>query len=212
MNTRTLAQKLKYLLSLMTLLIMAGCAKLPQESVTLNQEVSNGITEIHASNIRFVNQLFEIKKQQVDEYEQQAMDTFFAKIAAATRNPSAPPLDTKALNRIKDKIFAFRDRSNEAKADLDKAKVLVVEKLQNNYNLLLNANNSVTALLQSAVDVDKAKNEGYATINRLSNGKVDLMKIDAQLNAYLTEKLGPNAEKAGNLLAKIEKLLNKQEG
>ena len=68
-------------------ILLSSCTGLPRESITLNREVALGITSIHKSNLRFLNQYFELKNLEIDKYEKEAIETFFNKISAATKKP-----------------------------------------------------------------------------------------------------------------------------
>ena len=191
-------------------LIVSGCASIPQESVTLSKEIGSGITSIHESNVRFVEQYFRVKKSEIDIYEKEAMDNFFNKIAAAAANPEAPPLGAQELYKIKGKVEEIHALGSKFKEELDISKSLVIEKLQNEYNTLISANSSITGLLQSAVDVDKAKNDGISKVKEYTNGKVDLTDIDEKVNEYLS-KWGASSAQASGLVESIQGIINSKE-
>jgi len=198
-------------LSFTLMILVAGCASIPQESVTLNKEVANGITSIHESNIRFINQYFVVKKAEIDKYEKEALDNFFNKIAAATSNPSTPPLRVQDLYKIKGKVEEIHAVGTKFKSELDASKDLIIEKVQSEYNLVISANSSITGLLQSAVDVDKAKNDGLSKVKELTSGKIDLTDIDSQINDYLAQ-LGSSSAQASSLIESIQEALNSNKG
>ena len=185
------------ILLLAIVLIVGGCASIPQESVTLSKELATGITSIHESNIRFVNQYFDRKKSEIDEYEKTALENLFNKIAAATTKPGAPALGVHDLYNIKGKVEEIHKVSN--KYELDSSEALIIEKIQGEYNTLMSANSSITGIFQSAVDVDKAKNDGLSKVKEFTDGKLDLTDIDSKVNEYLS-KLGILFKKRGTTL------------
>jgi len=196
---------------ILAIVFLGGCASIPQESVTLNKEVTIGITSIHESNIKFVNHYFELKKIEVDSYEQKALEGFFNTIAAATTKPGAPALGAQDLFRIKVEIEKINNVANSYKVALDNSKTLIIEKLQNEYNTLISANNSITGILQSAVDVDKAKNDGLNKTKELTDGKVDLTDIDDKVNDFLA-KIGSSSSQATDLISSIQTIINNNSG
>ena len=198
-------------LSFAMMVMVAGCASIPQESVTINKEVATGITSIHESNIRFIIQYFEVKKTEVDKYEKEALDNFFNKIAAATTNPSAPPLGVQDLYNIKGKVEGIHSIGTKFKSELDASKDLIIEKVQSEYNLVISANSAITGLLQSAVDVDKAKNDGLSKVNELTDGKINLTDINSKVNEYLA-KLGSSSAQGSSLIESIQETLNSNKG
>jgi hypothetical protein len=192
-------------------ILVTGCTSIPQESVTLNKEIATGITSIHESNIRFINQYFEVKQAEIDKYETEALDNFFNKIAAATTKPNAPPLGVQDLYKIKEKIEQIHSVGTKFKNELNASKDLIIEKLQSEYNLIINANSSITGILQSAVDIDKAKNDGLSKVKELTDGKIDLTDIDLKVNEYLA-KFGSSSAQASSLIKSIQELLNSPKG
>ena len=162
-----------YLVIVGLTLSFSGCSSIPQSSVTLSQELAVGITHIHESNIRFVNQYFNQKKIEIDGYEKKAIDDFFDKIIAGTSNPDAPQLDADDFHKIKLKIEEIHKLSNDYKAGIEASKILIIDKLQNDYNSLISINSTITGLLQSAVDVEKAKNDGLSKVAEFTKGKIN---------------------------------------
>ncbi|MCP4050108.1 MAG: hypothetical protein GY730_05315 [bacterium] len=198
-------------IALSALIMVSGCATIPQESVTLNKEVTAGITLLHESNIRFINQYFEGKVSEIDNLEKEAIDNFFNQIAAATTKASAPPLGAQDLYRIKGKVEEIYSEGAKFKKQLYASKSLIIEKLQAEYNLLISANSSITVILQSAVDIDKAKNDSLSKVADLSNGRIDLTDIDSEIDGYLA-KFGNSAAKGASLVTTIQDVLNSNAG
>ena len=192
-------------------IVISGCANIPQESVTLSKEIATGITSIHESNTRFVNQYFEVKSAEIDKYEKEALDDFFHKIAEAMTKKDAPPLEYKNMYDIKAEVEKIHAAGTKFKNELDASKTLIIEKLQSDYNLIISANSSITGLLQSAVDIDKAKNDGLSKIKELTNGKIDLTDIDSEVNAYLAE-FGSSSTPTFSLIKFIQEALYSTKG
>jgi hypothetical protein len=198
---------IKYLILFQIVFVFFGCANIPQESVTLSQEVSAGIRSIHESNIRFVNQYFNRKKEQILELKVTAIHNFFNDVIAGTTRSSAPPIDGAALHSIKDQLAKISAKSDEHTKALEVTRLLVIEKLQQNFNVLLDANSTITGLLQSAVDVDKSKNEGLSKIKELSGGKVDLLSIESEMDSFLS-KIGSKAADGTSLINAVKGIIS----
>ena len=188
-----------------------GCSSIPQSSVTLSQELAVGITHIHESNIRFVNQYFNQKKIEIEGYEKKAIDDFFDKIIVGTSNPDAPQLDADDFHKIKLKIEEIHNLSNDYKAGLDASKILIIDKLQNDYNSLISINSAITGLLQSSVDVGKAKNDGLSKVEEFTKGKINLTEVESIVDKYIS-KIGTSSADASELFESIETLLNHSKG
>lgn len=194
-------------LFILMIVFFSGCASIPPESVALNKEIASGITALHESNVALVTQYFTVKKAEIDKYEKQTLENFFNKIASATTKPGAPPLDAHDLLKIQAEVEKIHELGSNYKEQLDSSKALVIAKLQSEYNLLITANVSITALLQSTVDVDKANKDGLTKAKEFSSGKIDLTNIDSKVNDYLA-KMGSTSGKASDLVNDIQSLLN----
>jgi len=197
-------------ISAVTLIVLSshlihGCASLPQESVSLNVEVSNGIKEIHKSNVRLINHYFALKIKEVDQFEKEAIDDFFNAIIGGMSNSNAQPLTVMNLQKINSKVNEIHAEAAKYRNELIKAKEFVTENAQSDYNLLINANNTITGLLQSAVEVSQARNEGFGTIKELTSGKVDFHSVEGTIDNYV-QNLGAHSAKTTDLVEAIKKL------
>lgn len=196
---------------LLMILVVGGCTNIPPQSVELNQQVSAGINSIHESNINFVNQYFSVKKTEVDKFEAQALDGFFDALAAASSRPDAPKLEKSDFEKIKQQIDRIHAQGNSYRNELERSRLLVVEALQANYNILISANNSVTGILQSAVDIEQARSDGLSDINTLSKGKINLTTLDSKISQSL-EKMGTTSGNAIGVFNAVQSLLNPSSG
>jgi PBP1b-binding outer membrane lipoprotein LpoB len=194
-----------------TILLLGGCANIPAESVKLNNLVSQGITSIHQSNINFVNQYFTSKKNGIDKFEHQALDNFFSILANASAKPEAPKLEKADFEKIKQQIDRIHSQGNSFRNELEQSRLLIIESLQSEYNALLSANNSVSSILQSAVDVDQARSEGISKVNSLSNGRINFTDVDAKVSEYLST-IGNTSDNAVGLYISVQNLFNQSAG
>ena len=196
-------------LFLICILFCSGCAQIPQESVTLSMEVGKGVISIHESNVRFVNWFFDVKIEQVNQLEKNALDSFFSKIAAATEKPGSKPLKKDDLYNIKGYIDQIHGKGNKYRSALSTSRSKVLESLEKDYRVLINANGSITGLLQSAVAVDDAKSTSYDKLKDLTSGKIDMANIEQIVNDGVS-KFGDKTEKGTSILEKIQKLIDKE--
>lgn len=195
----------------LVVIMLSGCVTIPQESVELNKSVTSGITAIHESNIRLIDQYFAAKITEIDKYEREELDNFFKKVVSAAAKPGAPDFEVKDLYSIKEQVERIHAQGLEYKKALNASRDMVVEKLRTEYNAVIAANSSITGILQSAVDVDKATNDGLSTVKKLSGGKIDMTDIDNRIDDYLS-KLGSASSRASSLIEKIQESLDKSKG
>ena len=187
--------------------LLAACATIPQESVDLSSEVGIGLQKQHQSQIDLVNLHFSIKRKSLDAAMSRALDTYFETLA-----PSGSITLTRAqLGDVADDVMSLSEKNNAAKEELEKARVLLSKKLNENYLILNQANSSVTGLLQSAVRVKEARSEAYKKLSESTAGKIDLDKMFSELDDFVL-KGGEEAGKAIKLVDKLESILKEKEG
>lgn len=189
--------------------LTVGCVQIPQESVSLSMEIGKGVVSIHESNVHFVNWFFGVKIEKINTLENKALDDFFSKIAAATEKPNAPPLKKKDLYKIKGFIDKIHNNGNEYRTALNTSRAKILESLEHDYRTIINANGSITGLLQSAVAVDEAKTTSYDKLKNLTNDKIDLAKMEQIVNDGIA-KFGDKTAKGSDILEKIQKQIDKK--
>ena len=188
------------------LLLLAACATIPQESVDLSSEVGVGLQKQHQSQVDLVNLHFSIKRKSLDEAMIRALDTYFETIASS----GSITLNRAQLGNVADDVMSLSEKNNAAKEELEKARLLLIRKLNENYLILNQANSSVTGLLQSAVTVKEARSEAYRKLSASTGGKIDLDKMFSELDDFIL-KGGEEAGKAIQLADKLESILKEKE-
>ena len=108
-------------------------------------------------------------------------------------------------------VVDLNAKNNAAKEELEKARVLLIKKLNENFLALNQANSSITGLLQSAVTVKEARSEAFQSLSKATEGKIDLDKVFSELDTFVL-KGGEEAGKAIKLVAKLKVLLNENQG
>lgn len=184
--------------------LLAACVTIPQESVDLSAEVGVGLKKQHKSQVDLVDLHFSIKRQMLDEAMMKALNTYFEGLT---------PTGTIELNRsqlgdVATDVMEFSARNNAAKEELDKARVLLIKHLNDNYLTLNLANSSITGLLQSAVTLKEARSEAFRALSKATDGKADLDKIFAELDEFIL-KGGEEAGETIKLVDKIKTLIGK---
>jgi len=187
------------------LLTLGGCANIPAESVALNQEVGRGIAESRERHVNLVNVYFRAKSEQVDDWiENRYLAEYLRNIQAELKKAGqSTVLTPEQLRDVLKDVIAERDQKQ---ADLEKTRVLLLERIETHYAGLVQANAAVTALLQSAVSVRESQGRAVGT---LSGGRVDLDVVEQKFSGYLT-KAGAAADKATSLYENVKKALDKR--
>lgn len=125
----------------------------------------------------------------------------------ASADPNASRLIKADFEGSKQQIDRIHTQGSKFRNELEKSRLLIIENLQLEYNALLNANNSVGSILQSAVDVEQAKNEGLLTVSTLSKSKMNLTDINNEVSKYLS-KIGSASDNAVGLYDAVQTLFN----
>ena len=191
-------KKMKSIMLVLFVSLLTACATIPQESVDLSIEVGIGLKKQHQSQIDLVNLHFAIKRKGLDEAMMRALDKYFETLTPA----GTITLDKTQLSNVAADVMDLSAKNNAAKEELEKARVLLIKKLDENYLALNQANSSITGLLQSAVTVKKARSEAFQSLSKATDGKIDLDKAFAELDEFILK----GGEEAGKTIKLVDKL------
>jgi hypothetical protein len=193
--------------TLLTLLVLAaalltGCAHVPPESVTLSRTIGEGITENHRAYDALINRWFDQKRDAVDRWIEHDYTSLYLATVRVKFNTNAfdEPLTADILQRITRKRDALQ-------ADLEKSRQTLLDRVDSNHALLVQANTRLTALLQSAVDVAAARAVLTGSLTNAGGGRIDFAALDQKFNAYL-QRTGDLAEKTAGLYDELQSTLN----
>lgn len=191
-------KKMKLIILVLFVSLLTACATIPQESVDLSREVGVGLTKQHQSQIDLFNLHFAIKRKALDEAMKRALDKYFETLTPA----GTITLDKTQLSDMAADVMDLSAKNNAAKEELEKARVLLIKKLYENYLALNQANSSITGLLQSAVTVKEARSEAFQSLSKATEGKIDLDKAFAELDEFILK----GGEEAGKTIKLVDKL------
>lgn len=195
----------KYIALIMIVTLLSACATIPQESVDLSSEVGIGIQKQHQSQIDLINLHFSLNRNNLDAAMQNSLNSYFAALTPS----NSITLNKAQLGDIAEDVLLINKKNNTAKEELEKARVLLIKKLSNNYLILSQANSSVTGLLQSAVTIKEARSEVYKKLSEATDGRIDLGKVFSELDDFVLNN-GEKAEKGIKLVEKLQTILDKE--
>jgi hypothetical protein len=183
--------------------LAAGCATIPRESVELSARVGTGIGEQHQAGTKLINLYFDASRSELDRALIRAVSDYFA-----TLTPDGQVTLTRAqLDDVATDIAGLNRRNNEAREELEKARQLVLSRLNDRYLALSQANASVTGLLQSAVTVKSTRSKAFRDIADGTGGDLDLEAIVSQLDGFVA-KAGTESGKAIKLVDEVQRLVD----
>lgn len=186
------------------------CATIPPESVTLSQEVGKGIAENQRAYLGLLNRYFEIKRQLInDAILNEYLPNYIKSIQEGLKQADEDPnkFTSKMLKDILTDIVKKRDELHE---DLEKTRVAIWERINEDHTLLLEANSTITGLLQSAVSVRAEASSLGKTIQEATKTKFNFEDFEKLFDEHL-KKIGDTSAELINLHDSIEALF-KNEG
>ncbi|HHQ4675779.1 TPA: hypothetical protein ACSP2I_003121 [Aeromonas veronii] len=187
-----------FVIAVVFMIGVGGCASVPPELVTLSSEVGAGIKKQQQAQVGFLNLYFEAKRKDLDAAFQRALNTYFSTIA-----PSGSVTLTKTqLDDVAKDVIDLSRKNAQAKESLEKVRIALLTKLDENYQTLNQANSTVTGLLQSVVSTKEAANKSIQLINTTTDGRIQLDKVFAEIDSFVV-KGGSEAGKAIDLIEKI---------
>lgn len=152
----SLKKRSLYLFLTILYLGMTGCATIPKESVTLSQEVGKGIVNNQRAYRNLFNRYFAQKRQQIDKViMDKYLPNYIENIQEELRKEGEDP-NSFSANMVKDIISDVIQKRDELQEDLEKTRVAIWERINKDHVLLLQANATITGLLQSAVNAKEA--------------------------------------------------------
>lgn len=207
-------------LLLLFLLLIAGCARIPAESVELSQQLGSQIDQLEQTHMALLNSFFADKQRQVDhfikeEWTPEFSRNFFNNPQIATKweqvSRSADAADRQqflntvgpiAQQKITEKRLELLGPLNDTERQLR-------GQLQQSYLTARNINGSLTRLLSSAAALTQ-KQQQYQQQLGIDNNKftAGLNKIDLVVAQLLdtSEAASNQADKAQAYLENLKKL------
>lgn len=176
-------KKIKSIMLVLFTLLLPACTNIPEESVSLSSEVGAGLKKQHQFQVELVNLYFDSKRKELDETMLKELDKYF--------NTLAP---TGELKLNKDQFMnvladakEFNIKYNSAKKELEKSRVLLIKKLEEDYLALNQANSSITEMLKSSAPEKDTGSEVSHSPSETSAVKINLEKALAEVDGFTLE-------------------------
>lgn len=199
--------KICKLILLLFYILLSSCAKLPVQTISLVEAISEEGTRMHRINTALVNNLFANKRDQVDafirnEYTPEFIKEFMKNIPPGTDLEKELPA---MMNAMIPEINSRRDAMQSA---LEENRIKIIDKLNEDYLIYEMACMELKKLIESAVKVDKERKNLLAQVQNLAGTKIDIEKLENQLDTFILDA-GDYGKKLVKLNEEINKLLNK---
>jgi hypothetical protein len=197
---------MKNLSYLIIIILISACAKMPIESVTLAESIINEGERMHELNISLLNKMFLEKSTAIDvfikeEYTPAFLENFKKRIPEGIDIEAELPA---MLEAIVPKINERRDMMQVA---LESQRLKLIEKLNQDYKMYVEAATELKNLIESAVKVNEERQRAYEKAANLTGGKVDLNQIETELDKFIL-KAGDISSDAGTIISGLDSKIN----
>lgn len=198
--------RLKIFLLLLISLLIGGCAKIPQESVALSSHVSSEIQKQYLLQVKLVNLYFSQKREMLNHLMNKEIEEYFNLLIPNDKIELTKSQIMDIFNHLK----SVNKQYAKSKEELEKSRLFLLEELNKNYINLQKANDSITNLIKSAIEVDETKKDVYDNISKLTKDKINIQDLISNFDQFIL-KSGNKSQELNKLIEKIKKLLEKKE-
>ncbi len=171
-----------YLLILILLIGIVGCATIPKESVKLSENLSEMIESTKASHVNLVNRYFAEKKNEVKRFVIEEYKPVFIKDVGnrlkAQNKEFTFELYDKAMERILKKM-------DQWVGEVEEMRIGVLNELDGHYQLMNQTNEAITNLLRSASKVEEARKELIERSKMEAEKIIDFGKLDERIQGII---------------------------
>lgn len=203
-----------------TLLLISGCAKIPQESVELSVAVGNQIASLEQAHLALLDSFFAEKERQVEQFIQQQWApefnrNFFNDPQISNKwqqvSSSPDPADRTAFLNwvgpiIQQQVSKKRQQLLQPLAATERQ---LRRQLQQSYLQLYSMNDSITQLLSSAATVQN-KRSHYQRLLGIDDNKISakLGQVDRAVTRLLgtAEQISGEVERTESYLQSLRQL------
>lgn len=193
---------IRTLLTVAVFIGVVSCASIPASTATLSQEVIAEADAMHKLNIALVNQLFDERKDKVDDFISNQYIPVFTKNFQA-KIPAGVDVSAQLPNILKSVMPVISRKRDSLHNLLDTQRNEVITSLSTSYTSYQRATSTLQNLISSAVKLKASENNALAQVQKLTNTSIDVNKIQGHLDSLLV-KTGSGFDK----LLKVKSAIN----
>lgn len=182
--------------------IISSCASIPASTATLSEEVISEAAAMHKLNIALVNQLFDERKDKVNDFiNNQYIPTFVKNFEAKI----PPNVDVKAElpNILKSVMPVISRKRDSLHTLLDNQRNQILTSLNDSYSNYQRASGTLQNLITSAVKLKQSEANTLAQIESLTKTNLNVNKIENHLDSLLI-KTGNGFDKLLNVASELK--------
>lgn len=182
--------------------IISSCASIPASTATLSEEVISEAAAMHKLNIALINQLFDERKDKVNDFiNNQYIPTFVKNFEAKI----PPNVDVKAElpNILKSVMPVISRKRDSLHTLLDNQRNQILTSLNDSYSNYQRASGTLQNLITSAVKLKQSEANTLAQIESLTKTNLNVNKIENHLDSLLI-KTGNGFDKLLNVASELK--------
>ena len=146
--------------------LLAGCASIPAEAPVLSQQLGERMSALETAHLSLVRQFFDEKRKHIREFVEETWIPMFAESLFADPRVTAVWDEVVRSGNPKDRLrfltilgprlqWKIDAKREELLQPLDDLENVVTDRLRGEYDQMRGINNSLTAFLASAAQVDE---------------------------------------------------------
>ncbi len=192
---------MKSILFVSILIGVVACASIPASTVTLTEEVVSEANSMHNLNIALVNQIFDERKQKVNDFiNNQYIPTFVKNFES--KIPADIDVKAQLPNILKSVMPVISRKRDSLQGLLDVQRNQMINSLNESYSNYQRATTTLQNLISSAVKLKQSEANTLAQIQRLTGTNINVSKIEGHLDSLLI-KTGSGFDKLLNVKSAI---------
>ena len=178
-----------------------SCASIPASTATLSQEVISEANAMHKLNIALVNQLFDERKDKVNDFiNNQYIPKFIKNFEA--KIPATVDVRAQLPNILKSIMPVINRKRDSLQGLLDTQRNQVITSLNDSYTNYQRASSTLQNLITSAVNLKQSETNTLAQIQSLAGTQINVGGIQNHLDSLLV-KTGNGFDKLLNVKSAI---------
>ena len=197
---------MKKIIYLFCVVVLASCAKLPIQTITLTDAIINEGKRMHELNLSLLNKMFNEKREKIDvfiknEYTPKYLEEFKSRI------PAGIDYEQEFPNMIQSIIPQINSRRDMMQSALESQRIKLATKLNIDFKLFEEASMKLRNLIESAIKVNEERKKAFEQVKGLTQNTIDLNQIETELDKFII-KSGDVGENINELNSTINSLLN----
>lgn len=187
-------------------LFFLSCASIPEETLTLSNAVIAEGERMHKLNISLVNSIFNDKRVKIDDFIKNEWTPAFLE-EFQSRVPAGTDYQAEFPDMMEAVMAQTVVRRNTMQSALEKQRVKIITKLNEDYAAYQEAASALHELIESGIKVNEERRKALEKVTTITNGKIDVDKIETELDKFILNA-GDVGQSINDLNNSIDSIIN----